>query len=71
MIGPHFSLQQNKQTYLGNIKISLRVYECRNWEIEHYNSVLEIIVSFLEIHEWEPDIYIGISPTLHLACVVE
>jgi hypothetical protein len=36
------------------------------WETEHYNSVLEISVSFLGIHKWEPDIYIGFSPALHL-----
>jgi hypothetical protein len=36
-----------------------QIYECRNWETEHYNSVLEISVSFLGIHRWEPDIYIG------------
>jgi hypothetical protein len=42
------------------------VYECRNWETEHYTSVLEITVSFLEIHKWEPDIYIGFSSALHL-----
>jgi hypothetical protein len=24
-----------------------QIYECRNWEIEHYNSVLEITVLFL------------------------
>jgi hypothetical protein len=29
------------------------MYECRNWETEHYNSVLT--VSFLGIHKWEPD----------------
>jgi hypothetical protein len=28
---------------------------------EHYNSVLEITVSFLAIHKWAPDIYIGPS----------
>jgi hypothetical protein len=27
---------------------------------------LEIKVSFLGIHKWEPDIYIGFSPALHL-----
>ncbi len=27
-----------------------------------YNSVLGITVSFLGIHKWEPDIYIGFSP---------
>ncbi len=25
-------------------------------------------VSFLGIHKWEPDIYIGFSPALHLQC---
>jgi hypothetical protein len=39
-----------------------QIYECRNWETEHYNSVLEITVSFLGILKWEPDIYIGFSP---------
>ncbi len=28
----------------------------------------EITVSFLGIHKWEPDIYIGFSPALHLQC---
>ncbi len=28
-------------------------------ETENHNSVLEITVSFLGIHKWEPDIYIG------------
>jgi hypothetical protein len=47
-IGPHISLQQNRQTDPGNICINLsQIYECRNWETEHYNSVLEITVSFL------------------------
>jgi hypothetical protein len=59
-IGPHISLQQNRQTDPGNINLS-QIYECRNWEIEHYNSVLEITVSFLGIHKWEPAIYIGFS----------
>ncbi len=45
------------------------IYGCRNWEIEHYNSVLEITVSFLGIHKWEPDIYIGFSPAFHLQCI--
>jgi hypothetical protein len=33
----------------------------RNWETEHYNSVLEITVLFLGIHKWDPDIYIAFS----------
>jgi hypothetical protein len=45
-----------------------QIYECRNWETEHYNSVLEISVSFLRTHKWEPDIYIGFSPALQLQC---
>ncbi len=45
------------------------MYDCRNWETEHYNSVLEITVSFLGIHKWKPEIYIGFSPALHLQCV--
>jgi hypothetical protein len=43
-----------------------KIYECRNWETEHYNSVLEITVSFLGIHKWKPDIYIGFLPALNL-----
>jgi hypothetical protein len=42
------------------------MYECRNWEREYYNSVLEMTLSFLEIHKWTIDIYIGFSPALHL-----
>ncbi len=53
-IGPHIFLQQNKQTDPGNIRNLSQIYECRNWETEHYNSVLEITVSFLGIHNWEP-----------------
>jgi hypothetical protein len=33
-----------------------QIYECRDWETEHYNSVLEIKVLFLGIDKWEPDI---------------
>ncbi len=44
------------------------VYECRNWETVHFNSVSEITVSFLGRHKWEPDIYTGFSPALHLQC---
>ncbi len=47
-----------------------QIYECRNWETEHFNYVLEITVSFLGIHKWEPDIYIGFSPALHLQCIL-
>jgi hypothetical protein len=57
-ICPHISLQQNRQNDPGNINLS-QIYECRNWETEQYNSVLEITVSFMGIHNCEPDIYIG------------
>jgi hypothetical protein len=57
-IAPHISLQQNRQTNPRNLS---QIYECRNWETGHYNSVLEITVSFLGIHKWEPDLYIGFS----------
>jgi hypothetical protein len=43
-----------------------QIYEARNWEAEHYNSVSEITVSFLGIHKCELDIYIGFSKALHL-----
>jgi hypothetical protein len=35
-----------------------QIYECRNWETEHYNSVLEITDLFLVTHTWKPDTYI-------------
>jgi hypothetical protein len=45
-----------------------QIYDCRNWETEHYNSTLEVTFSFLGIHKWEPDIYIGFLPAFHLQC---
>jgi hypothetical protein len=56
--------------FLGTARPQSQFPQCRNWETEHYNSVLEITVSFLGIHQWEPDIYIGFLPALHLQCVV-
>ncbi len=47
-----------------------QIYECRNWETEHYNCVLEITVSFLGIHKWEQDIYIWFSPALLSQCAL-
>jgi hypothetical protein len=45
------------------------MYECRKWETEHFNSVLEITLSFLRIHKWEPDnlywILLGPSFAVH------
>ncbi len=44
--GPHIWLQQNRQTILEICKFL--IYECRNWETEHYNSILEIrMISFI------------------------
>jgi hypothetical protein len=65
---PHISLQQNRQTDPGNLSL---IYVCRKWETEHYNSVLEITVSFLGIHKWKPDIYTGFSsaPFICSECV--
>ncbi len=37
---------------------------------QNYNSVLEITVSFLGKHKWEPYIYFGFSPALYLQCGV-
>ncbi len=68
-IGPHISLLQNRQILEMYQSLTNTLYECSNWKTEHYNSVLEIRVSYLWIHKWEPDIYIGISPALHLQCI--
>ncbi len=55
----YFPAAEYRQIDPGNIEISHRT--------EHFNSVLEISVSFLEIvHKREPDIYIGLSPVKHL-----
>ncbi len=45
-----------------------QIYDCRNWETEHYYSILKITVSFLGIQKQEPEIYIGFSLALHLQC---
>ncbi len=52
----YISPQQNRQNDLGNIKISHRYRSVGTGRTEHYNSVLEIRVSFLGIYKWEPDI---------------
>ncbi len=41
-ICPPIWLQQNRQTDPMEIHASITVYECENWETEHYNSVLEV-----------------------------
>jgi hypothetical protein len=68
-IGPHISSSRIGRPSLEIYKslTNIRVY--RNWETELCkSSVLEITVSFLGIHKWEADIYIGFSPALHLQC---
>ncbi len=72
-----FIYSQNQSTYFPAAEqadqswkyINLsQIYECRNWETEHINSVLEITFSIWRIHKWEPDIYIGFSAALHFQC---
>jgi hypothetical protein len=48
-ISPHtvFPCNRRGQSDPGNLS---KIYECRSWETEHYNSVVEITVSFLGIH---------------------
>jgi hypothetical protein len=67
-IDPHIFLQQNRQDRSWKYINVSQIYDCRNWETEHYNSVVEITVSFLGIHKWELEIYIGFSLALHLQC---
>ncbi len=67
-IGPHNFLAAEYEDRSWKYRNLSQTDECRNWETEHYNSVLEITVSFLEIYKWEPDIHIGFSPALHLQC---
>ncbi len=59
-IGPHISCSRIVRPILEIYKsLTDTIYECRNWETENYNSVLEITVSYLGTYNWEPDIYIG------------
>jgi hypothetical protein len=66
--GPHIFLQQRRQTDPWKYINLSQINEYRIWETEHYNSVLEITVSFLGGHKWESDICIGLSLALHLQC---
>jgi hypothetical protein len=50
---PMIGLQTNRWEYINRSQIN----ECANWETEHFNSVLEITVSFRGIHNSEPSIY--------------
>ncbi len=77
LISERFIYSQDRSTYFPAAEqvdrswkyINLsQINECRNWETKQYNSVLGITFSFLGIHKWEPDIYIGFSPARHLQC---
>jgi hypothetical protein len=50
-IGLPIWLKQNRQTNPGNINRS-QIHECKNWETEQYNSVLEITRRY-SFHFWE------------------
>ncbi len=75
-----FIHSQDWSTYLAAAKYRpiLEIYksftdiiECRNWETEHYNSVLEKtrLHSFISGKtKWELDVYTGFSRALHLHC---
>jgi hypothetical protein len=65
-IGPHISLQQNWQTDPGSIYISHRYMSVGTGRQNINNFVLKIRVAFLGMHKWQPDIYIGFAPALHL-----
>jgi hypothetical protein len=54
-ICPHtvFPCSRKGRQILETYKPLTYIYEFRNWETEHYNSVLEITVSFLGVHKWE------------------
>ncbi len=71
-IGPHIWLQQNRQTDPGNIKVSHRYMSVG---VRRQNAIILFwkwwgcTVSFLGIHKWEQDIYIGFSPALRLQWV--
>ncbi len=73
-IGPHtvFGCSKIERPILEIYKsLTDTVYECRNWERYHFNSVFankKTAHSCLGIHNWEPDIYIGFAPALHLQC---
>jgi hypothetical protein len=67
-IGPHIWLQQNRQTYPGNIKISHRYMSVG---IGRQNILILFCCSvlFLGIHNWEPDwILTGPSFAVHTVC---
>jgi len=57
-----FRLRTDRGNILYNVYRS-QIDECRNWE-------RGCTVSFLGIYQWEPDIYSGFSPALHLQCMV-
>ncbi len=73
-IGPHIWLQQIDTPILEILYVNFsHIYECRYWETEYYNSILEItrLHSLISGNTHKSDIYIGLSPALHLQCMVE
>jgi hypothetical protein len=56
-----FSCSRIDRPILEIYKFLTDIYECRNWETEHYNSILEITFSFPGKHKWEPNFHIGFS----------
>ncbi len=73
-IGLPIWLQQYRQTVPRIYINRALIHECGNWKTEHYNSVLEVtrLRSFISgKHKSELDIYIGISPALHLQCALK
>jgi hypothetical protein len=63
-----FSCSRIGRPILEMYKSLTDIWVYRNWETEHYNSILEKTVLFLGIHKWKLGIYIGFSPALHLQC---
>jgi hypothetical protein len=67
-IGPHISLQLNRQINPRNIEISHRYMSVQGTGRQNIIILFWITFSFLGIHKWEPDICIGFSPVLHMQC---
>ncbi len=70
----HIWLQQNRQTDPWKYINLSQIYECRNWETEHYNSVLEIKEA-AQFHFWEykngktRHLYWILTGPSHLQCI--
>ncbi len=70
-----FGCNKIDRPILEHINLS-QIYERRIWETEKKTlkfcfgnkEAAQCTVSFLGIHKWEPDIYTGFLPALHLQC---